>query len=122
MSALSTVVAERAEQIAEALRTVPGSQTYTDPGATIQTPGIVLGPPALVWETGGPNPTGARFLVYAVVDANEQAVAKLLDFAVEVAAVIDERTDAVVIVASPATFVSGTVSLPCYELTVEAPL
>ena len=98
-------------------------ETYRDPGAPIQCPAVVIGPPELDFDSYGKGPTNARFLLYAIVDANERAVEILWEFVEEVANIIDSATDAVVLKASPAVFVTaGNIELPCYEIIVEAAL
>jgi len=117
-------IADAAVEIETALETLEWAAVYRDPGATINTPGIVLGPPALLWEAGCPGPTSARFLVYVIVDADERAVERLWEYVAEVADTIDEKTGVVVIRADPATYVAGSpaTQLPAYEIQVEASL
>jgi hypothetical protein len=115
-----SVVSDIAEELETALNTVPGVAVYRDPGATLATPALVLGPPALIWESGCLGPTEARFLVYVIVDANERAVEALWDLLVLVGDAIDS-TDAVVLRADPATYVSGT-EFPAYECLLEVRL
>lgn len=117
-----SAVADAAIALETALGTVTGDQTYRDPGANIVPPATILGPPALNWEGGCVGPTSARFLVYAVVPSAEDSVERLWDLVVDVAAAIDEQTSAVVVLANPAVYMSGTTPLPCYEIQVEAPL
>jgi hypothetical protein len=118
---MTTVIADAAGEISEALDAIPDLPTHIDPGANIQPPATVLGPPALRWETGLIGPTSARFLIYVIVPADDRAVERLWELVVTVADAID-ATSAVVLTADPATYVVGTTSLPCYELVVEVPL
>jgi hypothetical protein len=116
-----SAIADAAVMLETALNTVEGARAYRDLGANLVCPALVLGPPALAWETGCNGPTSARFLIYAVVDSNERAVEKLWDLVGLVADAID-ATEAVVISADPAVYRSGTTDLPCYEITTEAGL
>ena len=116
-----SAIADAAVMLETALKGMDGVRAYRDPGANLQCPAAVLGPPALTWETGCVGPTSARFLVYAVVDADERAVEKLWDLVDQVANAID-ATDAVVVHADPAVYTSGTRQLPCYEITTEVGL
>jgi hypothetical protein len=95
--------------------------TYRDMGAPLQPPAVILGPPSLLWEAGCNGPTSARFLLYVVVDASERAAEILWDLVVEVADIID-GTEAVVVQANPASYVTANGDLPCYEMTVECAL
>ncbi|GEL17687.1 hypothetical protein [Pseudonocardia asaccharolytica] len=115
-------VADAAAELASALGTVPGVRVYTDLGAVIDPPGVVLGPPALTW--GGPcaDPVSARWLVAVVVAADERALPRLWDLAPLVAAAVDTVPDAVVIRADPGVWSTGTTELPCYELQIETSL
>lgn len=116
-------VKEQAQQIEQALRTIPAGNTYTDLAASLNLPAFILGPPALRWETYGvDSPSSARFLVYVIVAADDQAVTRLWELVPQVASTIDEQTDAAVLAADPAVYVSGTSQLPCYEVTLESPL
>jgi hypothetical protein len=117
-----SAVADMAEALEAALETITADQTYRDPGANIVLPATVLGPPALIWEGMCDGPTSARFLVYAIAAANEEAPETLPDFAIVVAAAIDAVPNAVVTRADPAVYVTGTTQLPCYQLTIECSL
>lgn len=115
-------VAEAAFDLESALKLVPDARVYRDPGANIEPRAIVLGPPVLMWESGMARPTSARFLVYAIVAADQYALERLWEFVEVVADAIDEHTGAVVTQADPAVYVSGTAQLPCYEIQTEVPL
>lgn len=115
---MNTAVKDAALQLEQALRTVPGNY-YRDPGATVDPPGMVQLPPALLWETGCPGPTSARFVVFAVVPADEFAVDRLWTFVTAVGDAVDEHTDGVVVRADPSVFPPD---LPAYEIQVEFPL
>lgn len=96
---------------------------HRDPGADLQTPAIVLGPPALAFEAISVGPTSARFLVYAVVDASEFAVERLWTFVEAVAAAVDVHCEnGVVTQALPVPWTEGATELPSYEITVEVGL
>jgi len=118
----TSVIADAATELEQALQTLDGFGVYRDPGATLSLPALVIGPPSLLWETGCLGPTSARFLVYVVVDADERAIERLWAYVPAVAETIDDLTRAAVVRADPAVYVSGGVSLPCYELQTEATL
>lgn len=116
-------ISDAAVDLETALKLIPEVSVHRDPGAPLTSPpAVVIGPPALEWESGCPAPTAARFLVYVVVTADERAVERLWELVELVAATIDTQTDAAVIRADPAVFVSGTSQLPCYEIQTEVPL
>lgn len=116
-------IAELAEQLAAAARTVPDCRAYTDPGAAVQPPGVVVGPPRLTFEGYGGGPTTATFLLAVCVATGDRAMSKLFDLAPAVAAAVHTHVvDAAVTVAQPGVWESGSVKLPCYELTVETNL
>lgn len=111
-------------ELLAALKTVPGATATADPGATLANlPALVIGPPRLTWESDGRfGPTAARYLVWAVVDADERAIERLWSLVVDTAEAIDSRSDGVVVQADPAVFPSGTAQLPAYEIQIEVPL
>lgn len=116
-------VAIATADLREALAAVSGVSVTTDPGAELTSlPTIVIGPPRITFETGCPGPTGARWLVWVVVDADERAIERLWDLVVEAGGAVDRFSDAVVIQADPAVFPSGASQLPAYELQVEGPV
>jgi len=115
-------IRDRAEALSEALSTVDGARVYTDPAATIDPPGIVLGPPALFWESGCLQPTSARFLVYVVETNDDRAIERLWDLVPQVSAVVDLLPSAAVITANPGTYTSGGTELPAYLIQVEVNL
>lgn len=125
---MSTPVKDAAQQLAAALMTVPGigSFVYTDPGAEIQRPGLVIGPPSLRFETfAGAKPTRAIFTVFAVIDADQYAVEKLWLLVPDVVAAVEEHTDGCLLEgaeATPTTYPVGGTDLPAYAIPVDMPL
>lgn len=123
---MSTPVKDAAEQLAAALKLVPGIGTfvYTDPGAEVQRPGLVIGPPSLRFENqDGPVPTNARFTVFAVVDADEYAVEKLWLLVPQVVAAIEEHTAGCLAgEATPSSYPVGSSDMPAYAIPVDFPL
>lgn len=106
-----------------ALKTVSGVQYYPDPAMAFGVlPGVTVGPPGLRWESIDGNATAAVFLVYVIVPADAFAIEKLLDLVPIVADAIDTMTDAAVMSAVPAAYVSGGLQYPSYEITTEYPL
>lgn len=115
-------IAAVVDDLREALETVDGVRVYTDPGAVLDPPAIVIGPPRLDWETGSPEPTTARLLVIVAVTADDRALPRLWALVPQVAAAIEDVVDAVVLSASPGSWMAGGADLPCYEITTEVSL
>jgi hypothetical protein len=118
MNAIETA----AEELATALRSVPELRVYTDPGASVDPPAALVGPPQLTWGAYDVGPTAARFVVIVLVTADERAMVRLWDLVPQAAAAIEEVDDAVVRQANPGTFTTGGTELPCYEIQVEVSL
>lgn len=114
-----SVVADATTSLAAALRTVPGLRVYTDPGATIDPPGAIVGPPRLDWRGACSEPTQASFLVYVVTGADGRSLERLWDLTVTAAAALDTAPDAVVRNASPGSWNASGIDLPSYEILVE---
>jgi len=124
-------VKDAALRLKAALMLVPGigSFVYTDPGAEVQRPGLVIGPPSLQFATFndevGPVPTNARFTVFAVVDADQYAVEKLWDLVPEVVAAVEVHTDGCLAdgaEATPASYPVGSSDMPAYAIPIDMPL
>ena len=113
---------EAAEAIKAALGEVPGIRVYTDLGAVVDPPGVVIGPPRLLWETQESDPTSAEFLIYAVVASDGRSIERMWGLASIVAPALDTVPTAVVKRADPGSFAVGTTSLPAYEIYVEMSL
>ena len=116
---MADVVADTAERLAAALRTVQGIRVYTDPGASVDPPGAVVAPPTLTWTAYCLTPTGAMFRVYLCAKASERAVDSLYRFLEPVALAVDEHAGGVVTRAEPGLFSAGGIELPAYVVTVE---
>ncbi|PXY17350.1 hypothetical protein [Prauserella flavalba] len=117
------LVAEHAEELRAAVRTVDGVRVYEDPSATIRPPGVFVAPPRLRWESGCPEPTSATFVVVVMVAMDKRSVERLLELVPRVAEAIDSLLpDAAVSTADPGLFNSGGSDLPSYEITVEVSL
>lgn len=113
-----SAVSEAAVELRVALKRVPRMEVETDPGANLDPPSLVLGPPSLRWEDMGGGPTSATFLVYVVEKADERALERLWDLVPVVAAALDNVRDVAVIRADPGSYRE----LPCYEIQVEVAL
>jgi hypothetical protein len=118
MSAVSDV----SGTILAALEGVGGVNATADVGKTLDPPSLVLGPPALMWQGVCSGPTSARWLVYAVVPADERALERLWELVPAVADALDALPDVSVIRADPGAYVNGGVELPCYEIQIEVSL
>lgn len=117
MSTLDALT-EASAALTAALRTVAGVRVYTDPAAVVDPPAAVLGPPSLTWSALCPEPTSARFLIYVVVAADDQAMPRLWGLVPTVAAAVDALPEASVIRATPGAFTE----LPSYEIETEVSL
>lgn len=109
-----------AEQLLAALDTVPDLRTHRDLSARIDPPAVVLGPPALTWDTVCREPSEATFIVFIVVAADERAIERLWTLNENVADAIDrDARDAAVRRTDPATYSTGGVELPAYAMQVD---
>lgn len=118
------LLAAATQSLRDALTDFPGAHLQPDFGPNVDPPALVIGPPALQWESGCPVPTEARFLVYIVVTNDDRFMDRLDELIEPVAAAIDATRDAVVIRADPGRWPTQTATgdLPAYELTVEVAL
>lgn len=93
---------------------------YTDLGANVNPPAVVLGVPILEFASGCPEPTDARFRVFVVVKADDHAPERLWELVPLVSTAIYEQSSGVVVTpATPMPFQSGNVDLPAYEVPAE---
>jgi hypothetical protein len=122
---LASEIRAATDDIAAHLADVPdlGKRVHREPGEALNvTPCLVLGPPQIAFDAFGiGGPTDATFLVYIVADAAAGALAVLTDLLPVVCEALD-GSSGVVRRADPDTYLSGTVALPCYAITVEYPL
>lgn len=107
------------EALKAAVEEVDEIRVYTDPGATVDPPGVVIAPPTLTSETYGLGFTLAAFRVVVVTAADEYAVERLWDLVPAVSEAIERNTDGAVTRAAPGQWGEQGAALPCYELTVE---
>jgi len=106
----------------QALKGVQGVRVYEDPGANMDPPAVLVGPPSLTWEGYGANPSSARIIIYLIVPADDRVLERLGDLITSVAGAIDDTQNAVVLRADPGTFTVGGQELPSYEVLVEVAL
>lgn len=96
---------------------------HTDPGAAVDPPALVIGPPQATWSGYGAGPNMARFLVHVIVPADERALERLLDLVPQVATALEASdVDITVTQADPARWPAGGIDLPAYEITTEVAL
>lgn len=99
-----------------------GTRVYTDPGANIIPPAVVIGLPDLTWETySSSEPTEMTSTLYLMVKSDETSEKRLVALLELVAAALYESTDFVITKAQPALFLVGTTDLPAYALDVVGP-
>jgi hypothetical protein len=111
------------EALYEALSGIDGLRVVRGIGVRLDPPAAVVGPPQLVWEGMGSEPTDATFAVPVVVANTEYAMADLMVWAPLVAAAVDQVQDMVVRRAEPGSWPAGSGSdLPAYLITVEVAL
>lgn len=117
-------IAEKAAELAEALRTVtlPGFRVYPDVGPGVSPPGAVVGAPTFRWETGSAAPTSARWPVWLVVTAGDRAAQHLWELLPPVTEALDGVLDAAVVEASPGTYPTSGGDLPAYIIEIEVNL
>lgn len=117
-----SVVTDVRTALNEALKGVEGVRVYDDPGANMDPPALLVGPPTLTWEGYGSGPVNARIIVYLVVPENDRALEKLGELVASVADAIDDTSDSVVVRADPGLLIVGGQELPSYEVLVEVAL
>lgn len=119
-----SAVSDAAQAIAAAIKMVPKVRVYLDPTASVDPPGVVIGPPRLYWERMGSAPTKAQFDVLVVTPSSDTAMTKLWELVPAVAAAISDHSDGAVDDngAVPLPFTAGSASLPSYTLSITIPL
>ena len=110
------------EALSVALETVEGLRVERDPGAVLDPPAALVGPPLLTFGGQDSDPAHARWVVVVVVNFDDRAFPHLWKLIPLVTAAIESLTDAVVVDASPGTWQNGAISLPCYEISAEMSL
>lgn len=115
-------VAEAAEELREALAARGDVIVTTNPGATIDPPAVLFGPPVLDWEGYGPRPTTATFTLYVITMQDDILLERLWELVPSIVETVESVTDAVVPTATPGTVPAGGVDLPSYALRVEMSL
>ncbi|TDP97650.1 hypothetical protein [Labedaea rhizosphaerae] len=120
----SSVVAEAAALLVEALSNVDGMRVYTNPGADVQPPGIVLGAPTLTWGTYSRtySPSGATWPVFLVCKADAKTLPLMWSLLPKITAALDGLEPVAVASATPTLYPVSGAELPAYELTVEVGL
>lgn len=117
-------IADAERALWDALSQVAGVHVQPDFGPAVDPPAVVLGPPALVWESGCLGPSSAQWRVYVVVTADEKSAQRLYELVPAVADALDGVRQAAVTRADPGRWPNstGTGDLPTYEITVEVAL
>jgi hypothetical protein len=122
-------VAEALEALEAALSAASASlpddqafRVYTEPGASVDPPGAVLGPPTFAWEGLSPSPRTATWPVLLVAPAGGDALSALLGLLPAVTQALDETVDCVMQTATPDAYRAGGAELPAYLLQVEVAL
>lgn len=115
-------VGEAAQQLQTAV--MSAVRVYPDPGASIDPPAAVIGPPQLSWSTFATEPTQATFLVHVIVAADDRALPALWDLVPAVSAAIAGATPDRFVVqrAEPSVWSAGGADLPAYLVTVDTTL
>lgn len=126
-SALGAPIANAITTIEGALKLVQalgGSVSHDMSALPLVLPAAVVGPPQMEFLSGCVGPTQLVLHVYVVVSADDpgRAVEQLYDLTPQVAAAIDQFTEAVVTQAVPGNFGAGGTQLPAYLVTCEVPL
>jgi len=112
--------------LSTALRAVEGLSVADRPGQALNPPAAYVGPPTLTWDGFETHAREGVFEVVLAAPANDRAVDVLYDFLPRVCEALDtidrDEADVVVKSAEPGVWQSGTISLPCYFIRVEAAL
>ena len=121
---MSAVRAKRDAIAAELQRLAQGDTRarYYELGDDVDPPAVLVGVPALTWDSLCAAPTMARFPVILCAPANERAVNYLLDNFDAVVDAIESVVDVTVTTVTPTSWVVGTTELPCYDITAEVAL
>jgi hypothetical protein len=119
-----SIIKAKADELYAALKGVAPDRLrlYEDLGATVDPPGVMLGPPRLQWESYCSELTSATFIVIVMAAMDERAMETLWDLVPLVSDAVSAVEDAVVTTASPGVFNANGTDLPSYELTVECSL
>ncbi len=116
------MIADAHEALSAALESVEGLRVYRDPGAVLDPPAALVGPPMLTFGGPSSDPVNGRFVVVVAVAFDDRAMKALWQLVPRVSAAVESHVDAVVTEASPGVWQNGAISLPCYELSVEMSL
>lgn len=117
-----SAIADAAASLRAAAATVEGVRVYIDPGASLDPPAALVGPPRLEWQAYCDGPTSGRFLVIVAVKPDDRAMERLWELVPLVAAALETVPDVTVIRADPGVWTSGGTDLPSYEITTEVSL
>lgn len=113
------------DQLQQAISNIPGVRAYTDPGADIDPPGVVIQLPTLQFETYGsaasPTPTEASLTLYLMVRSDDRSTSNLSELVDQVADAIWSVADYSVTRAQPGLWTTSNVQLPAYVLDVVGP-
>lgn len=115
-------VKEAAEALEAALREVPDLRVYRDPGAVVDPPAVLIGPPILRWNLPGPEPTDAAFSLIVAEPLDGLAHERLWVLVPQVMAAVEDLVDVVGLQAIPGMLASGGHEFPSYELQTEVAL
>jgi hypothetical protein len=100
-------------------------RTYTDPGANLDPPCVVIGLPDILFQTYGgnmsPTPIEASLTLYLMVQADAYATENLSALLEQVVDAIWSVADYSVTDAKPGVWKTSNVDLPAYVLTVVGP-
>lgn len=116
------MIAEAANELVAALKTVPGLRVSLLTGDALNPPVAVVGPPSVEFGSyGGAAPTSMTFTVNIAVAMDSRALGKLWHFVTHATAAVEQNTDSVVTAATPGILPVGGSDLPSYQLTVDYP-
>lgn len=113
------IIQQARQELVTALNAVQGARVHPDLGPGLSPPVLVVGVPALEWQTVCENPTTARFPVYVVVKRDDRTADRLMELLPLVTAAVDGVPDAVVTRADPGSYPTSDGDLPAYQITVE---
>jgi hypothetical protein len=117
-----TTAREAAQSIMDACNALDGVQAYTDPGANVSVPAVLIGMPELVFEVYTTAPTTATFTLYCAVKSDGYALDRLEPFVTDVVDAVESIPNAVITGCLPGSVSPGGTELPAYILTCEVSL
>lgn len=117
-----STIGDAAAALRMAAATVVGLRAYEgtpdDPGAVLDPPAVVVGPPELAWREVSRDSIDATFTVYLVMPADDRAIERLWDSILDLRVALETVASATVVSAVPEPFLATGLELPAYAIEV----